>query len=329
LAYDVAKEGLVLLIGFGLPAIYFLGKLVRREIQEGFQHITHDFEKALLSIAETTRQKLDDGFLRIGGDFVEAFRKSLNDNIIPLLKESMEATRRALVQSWPNLLEVPIVGKTEAADIQRFIDAADFEGLYRQLDSTKDAELKAAQYREVATICMAYEDRFHSIEAANKYRELLGRTIEAERFLGYVYWWFKDVDTAIVHTEIALQLALNSEQDLKKDPSLGYKIKNNLAFYYALTQSNREKAFSYVGELLANTSPADDNHVYYIDTAGAVYLKFAASEEDVDKAIQYFLQVLELEPQSKHTQAHLIEAYEKKKSFKKAPSVFIITTEGA
>lgn len=253
----------------------------------------------------------------MGGDFVDAFKNSLNDNIIPLLKESMEATKKALVQSWPNPLEVPIVGQTEAADIQRFIDAADFEGLYRKIDSTTDAQLKAAQYREVATICMAYKDRFHSIEAANKYRELLGRTIEAERFLGYVYWWFKDVDTAIVHTETALQLALNSEQDLKKDPSLVHKIKNNLAFYYALTQSNKDRAFSYVAELLANTSPADDNYVYYIDTAGAVYLKLAASEEDVDKAIQYFLQVLELEPQSKLTQAHLIEALEKKKLLQK------------
>ncbi|MCI0562038.1 MAG: hypothetical protein MN733_26420 [Nitrososphaera sp.] len=280
------------------------------------------FGAAGLIIGLVLRPVVRHGFSKLVEELSQQFRNSMHEwlfPLIPLITKSLDEAKKEFMQrveGWGNPAAVPVVQAAEGAEIKRFIDARDFDGLYRKIDAIKDPKLRAGQYREIATICMNYKDKLNSFRAANKYRELLGKAPKAEQFLGYVYWWFKDIDTAIIHAENALQAALNMpEPEPSTDGDSILRIKNNLAFYYAEKQINKDVAFSYVDEILARTSPADKLYLYYIDTAGTVYLKFATSEDEVDKAKAYFLQVLEHEPKSEHTIEHLTEAFEKKKSF--------------
>jgi len=218
---------------------------------------------------------------------------------------------------WISPTQISAVKPIESSDIKRYIDAGDFVGLYKEIDVLADAQLRGFMYREIATVCMERNDAFNSVIAANKRQEVLGQTPEAYAFLGYVYWWFENIDIAISHSENALELALNLP-DIERTKDIAYDIKNNLAFYYAEAekQDKKDLAFSYVTENLARLSPDDEVYWRRLDTAGYVYAKYADKAEDIDIAIKYLLASLELEPQSKDTQQHLIQALEKKKSLK-------------
>ena len=225
------------------------------------------------------------------------------------------------IDRWVDPTELSAVRSSELPDIKRYIDTGNFVELHKRINAVTDTRTRAVGYFEIARICMERDDKFNGVIAANKYQEVLGKTPKAYDLLGHVYWWFEDTDTAIDYARQALQLACGlPEEERKKDKDVINRIKNNLAFYFAEKQIEKDRALSYVGEILNEVSQANELYLACLDTAGYVYTKFASKNEDFDKAIKYLQTVLEMEPQSKDAQQHLIEAYEKKKAFRKGES---------
>jgi hypothetical protein len=136
-----------------------------------------------------------------------------------------------------------------------------------------------------------------------------------DQFIGYIYWWFKDIDTAIVHTERALQVA-KELRDGRQQAETTRDVENNLAFYYAEKGVNKKEALSSVERSVADLA---EDHKYYVNlmhTAGYVYLKFGTTEKEMDMAIKYFRLVLDIEPESQDTLIQHQEALIRKKEFK-------------
>lgn len=199
--------------------------------------------------------------------------------------------------------------ETETAiDVKRYVDAREFDKLYEMVDSLSNDELKAKKYHEAAMASMKRDDKFNSLVAAKKYKEVRGESAKTYQLLGQIYWWFEDVDTAIGYSEKARELAEN-----ERDNTLINAIKNNLAFYYAERQINKKQALEYVADIIDRTSPEASGYAAYLDTAGYVHTKFATTKADIDEAVRYYVASLELDPQETETNQHLIEALEKKK----------------
>lgn len=195
-----------------------------------------------------------------------------------------------------------------AGDVKRYVDAGEFDKLYEMVDRLSNDELKAKKYHEAAMASMERDDKFNSLVAAKKYKEVRGESAKAYQLLGQIYWWFEDVDTAIGYSEKARELAEN-----ERDNTLINAVKNNLAFYYAEKQINKERALEYVADIIDRTSPEASGYAAYLDTAGYVYTKFATTKADIDKAVRYYVAALEQEPQKADINQRLIEALEKKK----------------
>jgi tetratricopeptide (TPR) repeat protein len=108
--------------------------------------------------------------------------------------------------------------------------------------------------------------------------------------LGYVYWRFGDIDAAIASTENALNLT--SKYDWVDRDIHMFKIKDNLAYYYADKGINEEKAFSYVDQIDTFDFIDDIEKAKHLDTKGFVYMKFGKNKEDIQKSINCFTESL-------------------------------------
>lgn len=268
-----------------------------------------------LIIAYFLQKPVKSGFDTMAVKLAETFTKSVNEQLIPTIKFVLEGTRAdvlGIIKKW----EPSLVGGEKSlsadADLQRYIDVGDVEGAFKAVERAETAQLKAMNYKELARICMARKERLTTFTAANKYIDLVGRTAEAYRFLGYVYWWFGDTDTAIVHTENAIQLALKGTGNREKEEGIA-AIKNNLACYYAQLAIKKDLAFSYAEDALKTTP----DHPFRIDTKGFVYLQFGTTEADIEVAISCFIRALELEPADEDLLLHFQKALVKKKSLQK------------
>jgi tetratricopeptide (TPR) repeat protein len=201
-----------------------------------------------------------------------------------------------------------VMSRVETADVKRYVEAGEFDKLYEIVDNLSNGELKAQKYHEAAMASMERDDRFNSLVAAQKYKEVRGESAKSYQLLGHIYWWFEDLDTAIGYSEKARELAEN-----ERDNTLTTAIKNNLAFYYAEKQVNKDQALKYVADIIDRTSPEAGVYAAYLDTAGYVYTRFATTTADIDEAVKYYVAALEHEPQKTDTNQHLREAFEKKK----------------
>lgn len=142
-----------------------------------------------------------------------------------------------------------------------------------------------------------------AVEAANKTIDLEPNNPMHYRLLGYVYYWFNDPNKAIEHTEKALSLA--QEQENEKE---AIACKNNLAFYYAQRgkKADKEVALSYA-EQACKMEKSDIN----LDTLGYVKMKFGETKEEIQEAIEILEQITKLHPTHPDYIAHLEEAYRK------------------
>lgn len=215
-------------------------------------------------------------------------------------------------KAWEPFDRTPLNQPLIVADLQTNIDAGKFDAAYKEIEAVSDIKLRGRQYKELAKICMARQDRSNSIRAVQKYQELRGDTPDVYRLLGYTYWWFKELDTAIAHAEKGLSLAI-SQNDTEEIKAL----KNSLAYYYADKGINKEQAFSYSAESLSNLIEQDPSYPMRLDTNGYVYLKFGNSPDEMNTAIDSFTKALKFAPGKEYAieiLEHLKQALDKKVS---------------
>ncbi len=272
-------------------------------------------ERVFPGVKSVIENTIREGFTNANRTLAETFEKSLNEVVVPQISKSFDDAKNAVmerVDRWvaPSSFKEAIT--SDIADMERYIKAGDYDGLYKEIDGLQNQRTKAEKYKDVAKICIESGDKHNAYIAANRYKQLEGEDPKAYQFLGYVYWWFGDPDTGIAHTEKALELA-NSIKNGNEKSELLCKLKNNLAFYYAEEGIKGEKAVNFIDEALKSTAR---NSIYYtsqLDTAGYVHYKFGKTKVDMDSAVGYFLRVLELEPDNPATLQHLKDAYKKKR----------------
>jgi len=281
--------GLILFVGVGGPAIYFF----RRDI----------------------REKSDNLIERLAGIFESKLHDIVHGTLTSL--EGIRSDIRAGMDKWLGPINTEYFAqggsKQDAEYVKNEIRGGRAEELFKETEQISDPKKRAARYKEIVGVCVAISDKFNAIQALSRYQHLAGKTATSRQLAGYVYWWFGDVDTAIVETEAALEL-VNSEttKGTAKIDELR-EIRNNLAFYYAEKGVRKDIAFSFVEDTLRNVSEGHKDYVSALDTAGYVYLRFASSETEIEKAVHYFDKVLKIDPKSKETTQHLMEAYAKRK----------------
>lgn len=319
------------LVGLALAAIALAVFLIRNEIRRLSEDIRNEISKSLPGLSE-----------RLSGD-IKIFLESTEKNVRPIIKEGFETAGHTLAVTFSDTVSrviVPLIetaltdasthlraaasrikpveaaeSREAAASIQVYVDSGDYVGVISYIESMPDKGKRASNYHELANIYMGKRDRYGSISAAHKYKEIEGETPEGYRVLGYVYWWFSDFDTAITHTEHALRLAEDLSGGDAKYMVLG-KIYNSLAYYYAAKGINKEKAFSYIDKCFDEPFARVERKAADIDTRGFVRLEFGDTEEEMDLAIKDFNQVLEMEPDNRLPAEHLLEAYKRKKELK-------------
>lgn len=204
--------------------------------------------------------------------------------------------------------------------MRRRLQSGDFEAIYTETERIPKRDDKAERYRSIAGLCSELGDKFNAFRAANRYLELSENNATAYQFIGYIYWWFKDTDTAIVHTERALQIA-KTLHDGSQQAEIIRKLENNLAFYYAEKGINKDEALSLAERSVKDLAKDHEYYVNLMDTAGYVHLKFGTTAEEFTKAIDCFDLVLDTAPQTKDTLLHLQEAWMKKRELKKQAEV--------
>lgn len=122
--------------------------------------------------------------------------------------------------------------------------------------------------------------------------------------LGYIYWWYGEMEKAITKTEEALKLA----EKTQNREFINFA-KGNLSFFYAQLGINKEKAIEFAEEAYQyDKSPPT------IDTIGYVKMKFANSNKDLEEAEKLFLEAKTKENANiMEIEKHLKELGEKKK----------------
>lgn len=161
--------------------------------------------------------------------------------------------------------------------------------------------LLAQTYMELRDVLNISKDK--AIEAANKCIELESKNSDWHRLLGFVHYWFGDIEIAIHHTEEALRIA-------GEDAAKVLKSKNNLAFYYAATEDKKYKqqALTYAREICEF-----EESIPHLDTAGYVKMKFAENRGDLEEASNLFNRALQKTPTDQTVLTHLVEAYQRMK----------------
>lgn len=162
--------------------------------------------------------------------------------------------------------------------------------------------LLAQTYMELRDILNISKDR--AIEAANKCIELESENSDWYRLLGFVYYWFGDMEIAIHHTEEALRIAGEDERKVIKS-------KNNLAFYYAATENKKykQKALTYAKEVCEF-----EESISHLDTLGYVKMKFIENKDNLQEASDLFNRALQKDPTDQTILTHLVEVNQRMKT---------------
>lgn len=147
-----------------------------------------------------------------------------------------------------------------------------------------------------------------AIEASNKAIGLDVNNPSWYRLLGYVNYWFGDIDQAIQITEGSLKMAEStgaSEHEI-----LGSK--NNLACYYASTGDRKYEKISREYSEIAYAKDPDNTAV--IDTYGYVKWKFAKDRDELKEASDILEMALRKDPYDLDIRRHHIECLQELKS---------------
>lgn len=263
-----------------------------------------DFERMRLIVEEV--------FVEKAAPLFESLQKAIGDitvhggKVIEKIDRYLDATDRKDL--------IPEINKQD--DLRRRLQCGESEAVFNEAETISKRDDKAGRYKNIAGLCADIDDRLNAFRAANRYLELSEKNATVYQFVGGIYWLLKDIDSAIVHTERALQIA-QALRNGRKQAETVRDIENNLAYYYAEKGINKDKALS-----LAERSIKDlaEDHKYYVnltDTAGYVYLVFGTTREEMDIAIKYFRLALDAEPEAQDTLTHLQEALIKKKGLEK------------
>jgi tetratricopeptide (TPR) repeat protein len=302
-----------------LVAVGLVFFFIRREIRKGLAKLTErlgdDVKKFLESTASDVKPTIREGFETAGNILAVTFSDTVRKTFVPLITSAIDDAARHIKDAASRLKPTDTTKESPevAAEVQAFVDSRDYQGLVSHIESISDKSERASYYKEFLKISMSKQDRFSSISAAHKYKELEGDdSPEGYRVLGYVYGWFGDFDTAITHTEHALRLVSVWPDGDAKHLVLG-KIYNALAYYYAEKGINKTEAFSYIAKCFEEPFVRVERKAADIDTRGFVSLRFGSSEDEIDSAIRDFNEVLKMEPDNRLPVEHLIEAYKKKK----------------
>lgn len=312
------------IMGFGLVGLIlalFFTPILRHRLDRLIERLLSVFDTSLNNNAMPIVQNgLKEGFEKASSSFADVFTQSINEKVIPLIIHSMDETGRHIKSVVDGLIPVDTSKKEESpnviADLQAYVDAGDIDGVYKKVEREKDLSEKILQYKELAKIFMRNKDKHNSIVAVHKFGEIGGETPEKYALLAYVYWWYGDIDTAIVHGETGLKLSLSLNESASKEEAL-LRLKNSLAYYYTQKGINKEIALSYIEEILSKTHPESESYVPRLHTQGFWFLQFGNTPEDMDRAIECFNKVLETEPADTFAIQHLQAAYAKKKEMPK------------
>jgi len=265
-------------------------------------------------VVERLSKIAERGLRNLTNRMVDTFSAHLKTDIVPLLRGEMERTREALVKRLPTLRVEEKVLLSE--EVEKYIGVKDFEAAFRTME---EREQNPNPYRELARTCMKEREKTVAFKATHKYLELAGEIAESYQFVGYVYDWFGDFDTAIIYTEKALGIA-ESQPSKKRDAEQITLIKNNLAFYYAEAGKPEYKhnAFKYANDAYNYNK----ENTAFVDTLGYVTLNLATTTEETDRSIKLFNKALELATLSEDRnidliKEHLKDAYMKKADIKK------------
>ncbi len=141
-----------------------------------------------------------------------------------------------------------------------------------------------------------------AVSAAEKSLELDENNIKSYRSLGYIHYWFNNIDEAIKITEKAHEKIRVSTPEI-----IVASVKNNLAFYYALNKVNKNEALRYVEESLDlfKKNKDIDGQALAFDTLGFVQWMFEL--KSLKEARENFQKAAELNPKESLFYQHLQE----------------------
>jgi tetratricopeptide (TPR) repeat protein len=210
-------------------------------------------------------------------------------------KKELEKLRKKLEEKYKNYI------KKYPKDIDIICDFIDFyldsdaeiewQKALNLLSKHKDEFEHESEIHRLATILyMRFEDldraKLLALDSAEKYGELDPENPKALLYVGYVFWWYNEVERAIEKTKVALELAT-----IQENKKIQVYSKANLAYYYANLEKweEAETALQYAHEAYDfEKSPAR------VDTLGYVIMKFAKTKKDLEEAENKFKEALNM-----------------------------------
>jgi tetratricopeptide (TPR) repeat protein len=292
----------------GLVIVYFLRRHLVEAFEKGLRYVgdklSRDFVTYIIPEIQRAREAAEVAMavapkpFSPSGEIVESINEDLTDNlkeVQKLISESNFSTAegrfKAMLADNPtnfNVLkaffELYLLPNNE-----RYGDA-----LKVLLNSEEHFKNNPRFYHLLARIFMVMKSvidpsiaKRDAYNAAVRATELEPANPKWTKLVGFVHYWFSEIDPGITLTEKALRMAMtqNNETEITS-------CKNNLAYYWAMQGIKKDKAFEYALEVNSH----DENNPNYLDTLGFVHLQFAESKEDLRKATGFFAKALEFAP---------------------------------
>jgi len=175
-----------------------------------------DFERMRLIVEEV--------FVEKAAPLFESLQKAIGDitvhggKVIEKIDRYLDATDRKDL--------IPEINKQD--DLRRRLQCGESEAVFNEAETISKRDDKAGRYKNIAGLCADIDDRLNAFRAANRYLELSEKNATVYQFVGGIYWLLKDIDSAIVHTERALQIA-QALRNGRKQAETMRDIENNLA----------------------------------------------------------------------------------------------------
>lgn len=313
----------VLVVVFG--ALYM--EHIKDTIKKGFGQIGNVIAKEMVKVGSVA-EKLEDGIDRFIIPKVSSYVDKEEELLLVMkpelesnLKETKEIASKYAKEGdfekvkdvWMGLLDKfpkEIILVEETLNFYRdnmYLKENKDEALCI-IKSLKNDFINSSEYYRLLSLAYVLSEEIDeniynlSIEAANRSLELNKDNPKGYRSLGYIYYWFGNTGKAIENTEIALQKIKTATP-----PLIIASIKNNLAFYYAMDNINKEKALAYVQESLEifEENKDIDGQALAYDTLGYVQWKFKLC--DLEQAYANCKKATELNPSEDLFYVHLQE----------------------
>jgi putative GTP pyrophosphokinase len=140
----------------------------------------------------------------------------------------------------------------------------------------------------------------NALEVSRKAIELSPNDPYLKLMLGYVYYWFSEIEAAIRTTEEALSLA----ESLENNKEI-IRCKNNLAYYYAMTLDKKYEEIA--REYSSQVYDYYKESALHIDTCGFVKWKYAKDIDEMKAAAAFFEMAVKKDPFDPDYNRHLSE----------------------